>query len=104
MQISNKRKREEELSVSLVLNILRGETTQNNLNLDPIADIINTVDQDLVALQEVGFKTVRVTNHDIRAIRFTITLIIISLSRGLLSAINKVNATRALSGITLFPV
>jgi len=49
----------------LSFNILHGATTENNLNLDPIADIINETKPDLVALQEVDFNTVRVNNRDI---------------------------------------
>lgn len=49
----------------LSFNILHGATTENNLNLDPIADIINETKPDLVALQEVDFNTARVNNRDI---------------------------------------
>ncbi|MBZ9630845.1 endonuclease/exonuclease/phosphatase family protein [Salegentibacter sp. LM13S] len=49
----------------LSFNILHGATAENNLNLDPIANIINETKPDLVALQEVDFKTARVNNRDI---------------------------------------
>lgn len=49
----------------LTFNILHGATTEDNLNLDTIAAVINKTNPDLVALQEVDFKTKRVNNRDI---------------------------------------
>ncbi len=49
----------------LTYNILHGATTNNDFNLDTIAAIIRQVNPDLVALQEVDFKTRRALNYDL---------------------------------------
>lgn len=46
-------------------NILHGATTKNDFNLDTIAGVINKYKPDLVALQEVDFKTNRAKNYDL---------------------------------------
>ncbi len=46
-------------------NILHGATTKNDFNLDTIAGVINHYKPDLVALQEVDFKTKRAKNYDL---------------------------------------
>ena len=49
----------------LTFNILHGATTQGDFNLDTIASVINKVRPDLVALQEVDFKTQRAKGYDL---------------------------------------
>lgn len=49
----------------LTFNILHGATTKGDFNLDKIAEVINQVDPDFVALQEVDFKTNRARNYDL---------------------------------------
>ena len=46
-------------------NILHGATTKNDFNLDSIAGVIKKFDPDLVALQEVDFKTQRAREYDL---------------------------------------
>ena len=46
-------------------NILHGATTKNDFNLDTLAGVINHYRPDLVALQEVDFKTKRAKNYDL---------------------------------------
>jgi len=46
-------------------NILHGATTKNDFNLDTLAGVINHYQPDLVALQEVDFKTVRAKKYDL---------------------------------------
>ncbi|MEZ5105279.1 MAG: endonuclease/exonuclease/phosphatase family protein [Draconibacterium sp.] len=49
----------------MTFNILHGATTKNDFDLDKIADVINKYSPDLVALQEVDFKTRRAKNYDL---------------------------------------
>lgn len=49
----------------LTFNILHGATTEGDFDLDKIADVIKQVNPDLVALQEVDFKTNRAHNYDL---------------------------------------
>jgi endonuclease/exonuclease/phosphatase family metal-dependent hydrolase len=49
----------------LSFNILHGATTKGDFNLDVIANVIKNTDPDLVALQEVDFKTKRVRGMDL---------------------------------------
>ena len=49
----------------LTFNILHGATTQGNFDLDKLAALINEVNPDLVAMQEVDFKTKRAKNYDL---------------------------------------
>ncbi len=49
----------------LTFNILHGATTQGDFDLDVIANVIKTTDPDLVALQEVDFKTNRARKLDL---------------------------------------
>tara|TARA_R110001592_G_scaffold12055_3_gene58467 strand:- start:300 stop:1064 length:765 start_codon:yes stop_codon:yes gene_type:complete len=49
----------------LSFNILHGATTANTFDLDHIAKVIADVDPDLVALQEVDFKTRRARGYDL---------------------------------------
>lgn len=49
----------------LTFNILHGATTNNDFDLDVIAQVIKDVDPDLVALQEVDFKTRRAKGYDL---------------------------------------
>lgn len=49
----------------LTYNILHGANTNGNFDLDIIADLIKKTNPDLVALQEVDFKTNRVNKRDI---------------------------------------
>ncbi len=60
----NKDKSNSQIRV-LTFNILHGATTEGNMNLDTIAAVINKTNPDLVALQEVDFKTKRVNKRDI---------------------------------------
>lgn len=46
-------------------NILHGATTKNDFNLDSIAGVIRKFDPDLVALQEVDFRTHRAKEYDL---------------------------------------
>jgi len=46
-------------------NILHGATVKNDFNLDTIASVINHYKPDLVALQEVDFKTKRAKQFDL---------------------------------------
>ena len=49
----------------LSYNILHGETLKGDFDLDRIAAVISSVDPDLVALQEVDFRTNRALNMDL---------------------------------------
>lgn len=49
----------------LTFNILHGATTYGDFNLDTIAAVINEAHPDLVALQEVDFKTKRAKGYDL---------------------------------------
>jgi len=49
----------------LTFNILHGATTKGDFDLDVIASVINKVNPDLVALQEVDFITRRARNYDL---------------------------------------
>lgn len=49
----------------MTFNILHGATVKNDFNLDTIAGVINTFKPDLVALQEVDFKTKRAKGYDL---------------------------------------
>lgn len=49
----------------LTFNIFHGATTKGDFNLDLIAKVINDANPDLVALQEVDFKTKRAKNYDL---------------------------------------
>ncbi len=49
----------------LSFNILHGATTKGNFNLDVIAKVIIDANPDLVALQEVDYKTKRAKNYDL---------------------------------------
>ena len=46
-------------------NILHGATVKNDFNLDTLAGIIKSYNPDLVALQEVDFKTKRAREYDL---------------------------------------
>ena len=49
----------------LSFNILHGATTKGDFDLDAIARVIKETNPDLVALQEVDFKTRRARNYDL---------------------------------------
>lgn len=49
----------------LTFNILHGATTEGNFDLDKIASVIQQTNPDLVALQEVDFKTNRAKSYDL---------------------------------------
>jgi endonuclease/exonuclease/phosphatase family metal-dependent hydrolase len=49
----------------LTYNILHGATTNRDNNLDVVAKVINELKPDIIALQEVDFRTNRVENRDI---------------------------------------
>ncbi|PRX39161.1 endonuclease/exonuclease/phosphatase family protein [Salegentibacter salegens] len=49
----------------LTYNILHGSNTTGDFDLDIIASVINKANPDLVALQEVDFRTARVNKRDI---------------------------------------
>lgn len=49
----------------LSFNILHGATTKGDFDLDKLASVINNVKPDLVALQEVDFKTNRARKYDL---------------------------------------
>lgn len=49
----------------LTYNIFHGETLNHDFDLDLIADVIRAASPDLVALQEVDFKTRRVNGRDL---------------------------------------
>jgi endonuclease/exonuclease/phosphatase family metal-dependent hydrolase len=49
----------------LTFNILHGATTKGDFDLDKIASIIKETQPDLVALQEVDYKTNRAKNYDL---------------------------------------
>lgn len=49
----------------LTFNILHGATLKGDYNLDLIASVIKKTNPDLVALQEVDFKTERARNYDL---------------------------------------
>ncbi len=49
----------------LSFNILHGATTQGNFDLDAIAKVIIDAEPDLVALQEIDFKTRRARRYDL---------------------------------------
>ena len=46
-------------------NILHGATVKNDFNLDTLAGVINTFKPDVIALQEVDFKTTRAKGYDL---------------------------------------
>nr|WP_319997386.1 endonuclease/exonuclease/phosphatase family protein [uncultured Draconibacterium sp.] len=57
---------DEELTIRvLTFNILHGATTKGDFDLDKIASVIQNTNPDLVALQEVDFKTNRARNYDL---------------------------------------
>lgn len=59
-------KKENETTVRvLTFNILHGATTKGDFDLDKIASVITDVNPDLVALQEVDFKTNRAKKYDL---------------------------------------
>ncbi len=49
----------------LSFNILHGATTKGDFNLDVIANVIKNTNPDIVALQEVDFKTRRAKGYDL---------------------------------------
>lgn len=49
----------------LTFNILHGATMKKDFNLDVIAKVINDANPDIVALQEVDFKTKRAKSYDL---------------------------------------
>jgi endonuclease/exonuclease/phosphatase family metal-dependent hydrolase len=49
----------------LTFNILHGATTKGDFDLDKLASIIKETNPDLVALQEVDYKTKRARNYDL---------------------------------------
>ncbi|WP_149275739.1 endonuclease/exonuclease/phosphatase family protein [Pareuzebyella sediminis] len=49
----------------MTFNILHGATVKNDFNLDTIAGVIQSFQPDLVALQEVDFKTKRAKGYDL---------------------------------------
>ncbi|MDX8341237.1 endonuclease/exonuclease/phosphatase family protein [Draconibacterium sp. IB214405] len=49
----------------LTFNILHGATTKGDFDLDKIASVIQNTNPDLVAMQEVDFKTNRARNYDL---------------------------------------
>lgn len=49
----------------LSFNIYHGATTKGDFDLDKLASVINETQPDLVALQEVDFKTKRAKNYDL---------------------------------------
>lgn len=49
----------------MTFNIYHGATTKGDFDLDVIASVIKNADPDLVALQEVDFKTRRARNYDL---------------------------------------
>jgi len=49
----------------LTFNIYHGETMKGDFDLDILAGLINRVNPDLVAMQEVDFKTRRAKNYDL---------------------------------------
>lgn len=49
----------------LTYNILHGATTKGDFDLDLIADVIKSTNPDLVALQEVDYKTNRAKKYDL---------------------------------------
>lgn len=49
----------------LTYNILHGATTKGDFDLDLIADVIKSTNPDLVALQEVDYKTNRARKYDL---------------------------------------
>lgn len=49
----------------LTFNILHGATTQGNFDLDKLAAVIKEADADIVAMQEVDFKTKRAKGYDL---------------------------------------
>ncbi|HET7360692.1 MAG TPA: endonuclease/exonuclease/phosphatase family protein [Salinimicrobium sp.] len=57
----------------LSYNIHHGETTNGDLDLKAVAKVINEVNPDLVALQEVDYKTDRVEQRDILSELATLT-------------------------------
>ncbi|WP_319481762.1 endonuclease/exonuclease/phosphatase family protein [uncultured Draconibacterium sp.] len=57
---------DEEITVRvLTFNILHGATTKGDFDLDKIASVIQNTNPDLVALQEVDFKTNRAKKYDL---------------------------------------
>ena len=66
VQLSAQQQKQEHTIVRvLTFNILHGATTKGDFDLDVIAEIINRTDPDLVALQEVDFKTKRAKDLDL---------------------------------------
>jgi len=64
--IANAQNSQKETTVRvLTFNILHGSTTKGDFDLDKIASIIKATNPDLVALQEVDFKTKRARNYDL---------------------------------------
>lgn len=55
----------EQLVKVLSFNIKHGSTSNGDFNLDLIAQVIKDADPDLVALQEVDFKTNRARGYDL---------------------------------------
>ena len=49
----------------MTFNVLHGKTLKNDFNLDTIAGVINSYKPDLVAMQEVDFKTNRARKYDL---------------------------------------
>lgn len=49
----------------LTYNILHGATTKRNNDLNVVADVIRNLDPDIVALQEMDYKTNRAGNRDV---------------------------------------
>lgn len=49
----------------MTYNVLHGANTDGSFNFDKIAEQINSINPDLVALQEVDFKTNRINNIDL---------------------------------------
>ncbi|MFV0592401.1 MAG: endonuclease/exonuclease/phosphatase family protein [Draconibacterium sp.] len=49
----------------LTFNILHGATTQGDFDLDKLAAVIKEADADIVAMQEVDFKTQRAKGYDL---------------------------------------
>ncbi|MCB1024430.1 MAG: endonuclease/exonuclease/phosphatase family protein, partial [Acidobacteria bacterium] len=63
--ISAQQKPKETLVRVLTFNILHGATTKGDFDLDRIAAVIKDANADLVALQEVDYKTRRAKNYDL---------------------------------------
>ena len=63
--IANAQNNKETTLRILSFNILHGATTKGDFDLDKLAQVINDVQPDLVALQEVDYKTRRAKNYDL---------------------------------------